>query len=29
MSWAQRGLGIGRELGMVLPRTVAGFNEST
>lgn len=29
MSWAQRGLGISRELGMVLPRTVAGFNEST
>ncbi|MDP7723496.1 PHB depolymerase family esterase [Mycobacterium sp. TY814] len=29
MSWAQRGLGITRELGMVLPRTVAGFNEST
>lgn len=28
MSWAQRGLGITRELGMVLPRTVAGFNES-
>lgn len=29
MSWAARGLGITRELGMVLPRTVAGFNEST
>ncbi|MFV8320423.1 alpha/beta hydrolase [Mycobacterium sp. 23] len=29
MSWAMRGLGITRELGMVLPRTVAGFNEST
>jgi pimeloyl-ACP methyl ester carboxylesterase len=33
MSWATRGLGLsrelGRELGMVLPRTVAGLNEST
>lgn len=29
MSLAARGLGITRELGMVLPRTVAGFNEST
>ena len=29
MSWATRGLGITRELGMVLPRTVAGLNEST
>lgn len=29
MSWALRGLGITRELGMVLPRTVVGFNEST
>ncbi len=29
MSWAMRGLGITRELGMVLPRTVAGFTEST
>lgn len=29
MSWATRGLDIGRELGMVLPRTVAGLNEST
>ncbi|MCV7426301.1 alpha/beta hydrolase [Mycobacterium montefiorense] len=29
MSLATRGIGIGRELGMVLPRTVAGLNEST
>jgi pimeloyl-ACP methyl ester carboxylesterase len=29
MSWATRGLDIGRELGMVLPRTVAGLNDST
>jgi pimeloyl-ACP methyl ester carboxylesterase len=33
MSWASRGLGLAkeaaRELGMVLPRTVAGLNEST
>jgi hypothetical protein len=25
MSWAKRGLGISRELGMLLPRTVSGF----
>jgi pimeloyl-ACP methyl ester carboxylesterase len=29
MSWAMRGLGISRELGMVLPRTVAGFRAET
>ena len=29
MSWATRGLDITRELGMVVPRTVAGLNEST
>lgn len=29
MSWAARGLDITRELGMVVPRTVAGLNEST
>jgi pimeloyl-ACP methyl ester carboxylesterase len=29
MSWATRGRDITRELGMVLPRTVAGLNEST
>src|SRR5215510_7148790 len=33
MSWATRGLGLSREaareLGMLLPRTVAGLNEST
>src|ERR1700751_1825492 len=33
MSWAARGLGLSRErapeLGMLLPRTVAGLNEST
>lgn len=29
MSWATRGIDIGRELGLVLPRTVAGLNEST
>jgi pimeloyl-ACP methyl ester carboxylesterase len=29
MSWTTRGRDIGRELGMVLPRTVAGLNEST
>jgi pimeloyl-ACP methyl ester carboxylesterase len=29
MSWATRGVGFTRELGMVLPRTVAGLNEST
>src|SRR5437879_1751463 len=29
MTWATRGRDITRELGMVLPRTVAGLNEST
>ena len=29
MSWGNRGVDIARELGMVLPRTVAGLNEST
>jgi len=29
MSWANRGVDIVRELGLVLPRTVAGLNEST
>jgi hypothetical protein len=33
MSWATRGLGftgeLARELGMLLPRTLAGLNEST
>jgi pimeloyl-ACP methyl ester carboxylesterase len=29
MSWATRGLDITRELGMVVPRAVAGINEST
>jgi pimeloyl-ACP methyl ester carboxylesterase len=29
MSWASRGFDIARELGLVLPRTVAGLNEST
>ena len=29
MSWAHRGVDISRELGLVLPRTLAGLNEST
>jgi len=29
ISWASRGFDIARELGLVLPRTVAGLNEST
>src|ERR1700749_707827 len=29
MSWITRGFDLTRELGMVVPRTVAGLNEST